>query len=171
TVATNELFTYQLAMDLVPPDAPAINPVTGDNILSAAEAREANPAPIAVSGTAEAGSTVHVVWRDAAGNDDHAASAVADENGNWTAVFNGQLIIDGVYSVIATAVDLAGNTSTASSVSVRVETNVPTAPEFNAVTGDNMINAAEAGAGVELTGVTTPGTKVFVTFNGIEYEA
>src|SRR3546814_4231920 len=61
TAGTNEApITYQLSMDLVPPEAPVIAAVAGDDIVNAAEGRGADPSPITVEGTAEAGSTVLV---------------------------------------------------------------------------------------------------------------
>lgn len=161
TAGSSQPITYQLAMDLVPPAPPMIEAVTGDDIINADEAREANPSPITVSGTAEPGSTVLVSWH----GDEQPATADAD--GRWSVTFDGQLIPDGPYVITAVATDVAGNASAPGQRSVTVETGRPSAPNFNDVAADNIINAAETNDGITITGTTSAGTQVFVSIPGL----
>src|SRR5690606_19762704 len=62
--------------DTTPPDAPVINPVTGDNAIDSTEVANG----FAVSGTAEAGSTVTLTVAGTA----ISKTATADANGAWS---------------------------------------------------------------------------------------
>lgn len=154
---------YTLRMDLVPPAAPAIRPVTGDDVINADEARTNDHSPIAVEGTleGEAGATVTVTWAGQTG------TAVVDGSGNWQVVFDGQEIPDGSYAITAVATDVAGNVGAAGTRDVLVQTGRPSKPAIDEVTGDNIINRQESDTGVTLTGTTTAGTDVFVTFGSL----
>ncbi|WP_248790170.1 Ig-like domain-containing protein, partial [Escherichia coli] len=72
--------------------------------------------------------------------------------------------------------DKAGNPATQASNPIRVDTTAPTATlSIDAVTADNVVNAAEAGKTVTLTGnVTgefTEGDIVTLTINNQQYTA
>lgn len=59
-------------------------------------------------------------------------------------------------TVSVTAKDAAGNTSAAGTRTVAIDTTAPTPSiSLNAVTTDNVINAAEAGGNVAITGSTS----------------
>ncbi len=148
--------------DTTAPNAPVIANVAGDNVVDAAEAAAA--AGVAVSGTAEAGSTVTVTWGSSA------KTATADGSGNWSVNFaSGEVPADGDTTISATARDAAGNTSVAGTRAVVVDTAVaditaPDAPVIASVAGDNIVNAAEATAGVAVAGTAEAGSTVEVTW-------
>jgi len=146
--------------DTTPPDAPAIDAVAGDNVVDAEEAA----AGVTVSGRAEAGSSVAVAW----GSTTKTATANAD--GTWSVKFeSSEVPADGATKISAVATDAAGNASAAGTVDVTVDTSVadttpPDAPTVNAVTGDNVIDATEAAAGVTVAGTAEAGSTVVVTW-------
>ena len=144
TAGSTAVVSYQLAIDRVLPDAPVIEAVTGDDVINADEGREANPSPITVQGTAEAGARVRVSWH----GDDQIA--IADADGRWAVTFDGQKIPDGNYIISAVATDVAGNTGPAANRAVAVATGRPSAPDFDDVAGDNIVNAAETADGAML---------------------
>jgi len=141
--------------DTTAPNSPVVASVAGDNVVSAAEAA----AGVAVSGTAEAGSTVTVTWGSTT------KTATADGSGNWSANFaSGEVPADGNTTISATARDAAGNTSAAGTLAVAVDTGAPSAPTVANVAGDNVVNAAEATAGVAVSGTAEAGSTVEVTW-------
>ena len=101
----------------------------------------------AITGTAEAGSTVEVTLPDGS-----KVSAKADQDGNFSVPVSGLKEGD---TVSVTATDDAGNTSNPTSVTVGkgIDTTAPDAPVVNLVkAGDTVITGtAEAGSTVEVT--------------------
>jgi len=146
--------------DTTPPDAPVVNTVAGNGTVDAAEAA----AGVAVSGTAEANSTVTVTWGTTS------KTATADANGAWSVNFTqAELPADGPSTISATARDAAGNVSSAGTQAVTVnigapDTTAPDAPVIAAVAGDDVVNAAEAGGGVDVSGTAEAGSTVEVTW-------
>lgn len=85
--------------------------------------------------------------------------------GTYSATFvTAELPDDGTHSVSATVTDSAGNTSTVTR-SVTVETQPPAAPVIDDVTADNVVNAAEAGQPLAVSGTAEAGASVSVTLN------
>ncbi|MEO1138255.1 MAG: Ig-like domain-containing protein [Pseudomonadota bacterium] len=120
---------------------------------------------LAVTGTTEPGSTV-VVQLGA-----QSVTAVVGADGTWTASFTAAQIPAGTYttSLTATTTDAAGNTETATQ-SVAVDTDAGTLTlNASAIGGDGMVNAAEAAAGVLVTGTADPNAVVSVSFGGVEH--
>ncbi|MCO5118049.1 MAG: Ig-like domain-containing protein [Burkholderiaceae bacterium] len=146
TVATD-------TVDSTPPDAPTVDAVGTVNAAAVA-------AGVSVSGTAEPGSTVDVTWGALT------AQAVAAGDGSWTANFDPGAS-DPAAEITATATDASGNTSTAASVPVVLDATAPAAATIDDVAGDNVVSAAEAGAGVDVTGTAEEGSTVEVTWGGI----
>ncbi|MFW7205948.1 Ig-like domain-containing protein [Enterobacter sp. BNK-13] len=144
-----------------------INTVSGDNMLNAAEA--AQDLTLSGTSTAEAGQTVTVTFN---GNQ-YTAQVQAD--GSWTldvpaADLAG--ITDGSAAVTATVSDKAGNPASAGS-SVLVDTTVPQIT-FNIVAGDDIVNIAEHGQALIVSGKVTgaqAGDVITVTLNGKDYTA
>ncbi|SIS82400.1 Ig-like domain (group 3) [Roseivivax lentus] len=138
-------------------------PVAGDGVVNAAEAASG----VALSGTTEPGSSVLV----SVGGVTRPASV--DQNGNWTASFAAGEIAPGTYTAqaLVSTIDPAGNqTQTAASFLVDTEVDrlaFAAAP----IAGDGVVNAAEAAAGLTLTGVVEPGSTLIVTLNGISHAA
>ncbi|MCK7406109.1 Ig-like domain-containing protein [Enterobacter roggenkampii] len=144
-----------------------INTISGDNMLNAAEA--AQDLTLSGTSTAEAGQTVTVIFN---GNQ-YTAQVQAD--GSWTldvpaADLAG--ITDGGVAVTATVSDKAGNPASAGS-SVLVDTTVPQI-SFNVVAGDDIVNIAEHGQALIVSGKVTgaqAGDLITVTLNGKDYTA
>ncbi|RTY46954.1 Ig-like domain-containing protein [Enterobacter hormaechei subsp. steigerwaltii] len=149
--------------------APAvtINTISGDNMLNAAEA--AQDLTLSGTSTAEAGQTVTVTFN---GNQ---YTAQVQANGSWTldvpaADMAG--ITDGSAAVTATVSDKAGNPASAGA-SVLVDTTVPQIT-FNIVAGDDIVNIAEHGQALIVTGKVTgaqAGDVITLTLNGKDYTA
>ena len=101
----------------------------------------------AITGTAEAGSTVEVTLPDGS-----KVSAKADQDGNFSVPVSG---LEEGKTVSVTATDNAGNTSDATTVTVAktADTTAPDAPVVNLVkAGDTAVTGtAEAGSTVEVT--------------------
>ncbi|MCU6406597.1 Ig-like domain-containing protein [Enterobacter quasiroggenkampii] len=144
-----------------------INTISGDNMLNAAEA--AQDLTLSGTSTAEAGQTVTVTFN---GNQ---YSAQVQADGSWTldvpaADLAG--ITDGNAAVTATVSDKAGNPASAGS-SVLVDTTVPQIT-FNIVAGDDIVNIAEHGQALIVSGKVTgaqAGDVITVTLNGKDYTA
>ncbi|MCK2065643.1 Ig-like domain-containing protein [Enterobacter hormaechei] len=149
--------------------APAvtINTISGDNMLNAAEA--AQDLTLSGTSTAEAGQTVTVAFN---GNQ---YTAQVQANGSWTldvpaADMAG--IADGSAAVTVTVSDKAGNPASAGA-SVLVDTTVPQIT-FDIVAGDDIVNIAEHGQALIVTGKATgaqAGDVITLTLNGKDYTA
>ncbi|WP_336211362.1 Ig-like domain-containing protein [Enterobacter sp. P82] len=144
-----------------------INTISQDNMLNAAEA--AQDLTLSGTSTAEAGQTVTVTFN---GNQ-YAAQVQAD--GSWTLdvpAVDMAGITDGNAAVTATVSDKAGNPASAGA-SVLVDTTVPQIT-FNIVAGDDIVNIAEHGQALIVSGKVTgaqAGDVITVTLNGKDYTA
>ncbi|WP_426749165.1 Ig-like domain-containing protein [Enterobacter cloacae complex sp. 405F3] len=144
-----------------------INTISHDNMLNAAEA--AQDLTLSGTSTAEAGQTVTVTFN---GNQ-YTAQVQAD--GSWTLdvpAADMAVIADGSAAVTATVSDKAGNPASAGS-SVLVDTTVPQI-SFNIVAGDDVVNIAEHGQALIVSGKVTgaqAGDVITVTLNGKDYTA
>ncbi|MBE1253478.1 Ig-like domain-containing protein [Enterobacter cloacae] len=144
-----------------------INTISNDNMLNAAEA--AQDLTLSGTSTAEAGQTVTVTFN---GNQ-YTAQVQAD--GSWTldvpaADMAG--ITDGSAAVTASVSDKAGNPASAGS-SVLVDTTVPQI-SFNIVAGDDVVNIAEHGQALIVSGKVTgaqAGDVITLSLNGKDYTA
>ncbi|WP_446186884.1 Ig-like domain-containing protein [Enterobacter ludwigii] len=158
--------SHEFSVDTTAP-AITINTVSHDNMLNAAEA--AQDLTLSGTSTAEAGQTVTVTFN---GNQ-YTAQAQAD--GSWTldvpaADLAG--ITDGTAVVTATVSDKAGNPAS-TDASVLVDTTVPQIT-FNTVAGDDILNIAEHGQALIVSGTVTgaqAGDVITVTLNGKNYSA
>lgn len=127
----------------------------GDDLVSAAEAA----AGVAITGTAEAGSTVDVTIEGVT------RSAVTDSDGVWTVTYEAGTLPDGEYTtdITVTSTDIAGNTATDTST-IDVDTDAGTvALSLDPIADDDVINESEREDGVIITGTATPGEEVTVT--------
>ncbi|WP_320732847.1 Ig-like domain-containing protein [Enterobacter roggenkampii] len=149
------------------PVAITISSVTDDNVLNAAEKGQ----DLVLSGTSsnvEAGQTVTIIF---AGK---TYTTTVDANGDWTwtvpaADLSG--LKDGDASVQVSVTNVNGNAAS-SAQAFSVDTTAPTVT-INTISGDNMLNAAEAAQDLTLSGTSTAeaGQTVTVTFNGNQYTA
>ncbi|WP_426262731.1 Ig-like domain-containing protein [Enterobacter sp. R-25] len=158
--------SHEFSVDTTAPTV-TINTVSHDNMLNAAEA--AQDLTLSGTSTAEAGQTVTVTFN---GNQ-YTAQVQAD--GSWTldvpaADLAG--ITDGTAVVTATVSDKAGNPAS-TDASVLVDTTVPQIT-FNTVAGDDILNIAEHGQALNVSGTVTgaqAGDVITVTLNGKNYSA
>ncbi|EOT7376465.1 TPA: Ig-like domain-containing protein [Enterobacter cloacae] len=149
------------------PVAISINSVTADNVLNAAEKGE----DLVLSGTSanvEAGQTVIV---NLGGK---TYTATVDANGDWTTTVPAadlSSLKDGDASVQVSVTNVNGNSASAGR-EYSVDTTAPTVT-LNTISGDNILNAAEAAQDLTLSGTSTAeaGQTVTVAFNGNTYTA
>lgn len=153
----------------------AIDPVTGDNLLNAAEVGKG----FSITGTSTnmpEGTIVTVSFNG------KSYKVAIDSSGKWEVpltAYEVSTLATGNYELTVSAEDAAGNT-TETKETVRVELSTPTLT-LDAIAHDNIINAAEAGRDPNSTsteafvisGTSNAGQnqKVTVTFNGKEYTA
>ena len=142
----------------------AADDIATDNIISALE----HDGNVTVTGTTEVGSTSVVVTLGT-----QTASATIDAAGNWSAVFDASALPTGTYTadVKAVATDAAGNTKPVTGT-VDIDTEVkPFEMTSTSAGSDQVVNAAEAAAGIDLGGIVEAGSTVNVVFDGKPYTA
>ena len=132
--------TVAKTADTTAPSAPVVNPVKAGTT--------------AVTGTAEAGSTVEVTLPDGS-----KVSAKADQDGNFSVPVSGLKEGD---TVSVTATDDAGNTSNPTSVTVGkgIDTTAPSAPVVNLVKAGDTVITGTAEAGSTVVVMLPDGSKV-----------
>ncbi len=142
-----------------------INPVTTDNIINTSEHTQAQIISGTVTG-AQAGDIVTVTLNNVN------YTTVVDASGNWSlgvpaSVVSG--LADGSYPINVSVTDRAGNTGT-QALSITVNTAAPVIG-INTIAGDDVINASEKGADVQITGTSDQpaSTAITVTLNGHNY--
>ncbi|MCG0040823.1 Ig-like domain-containing protein, partial [Escherichia coli] len=102
-------------------------------------------------------------------------TATTDASGNWSATVPASAVGalgEASYTVTANVTDSAGNSSTQTH-NVQVNT-AAVSLSVSTISGDNLINAAEAGSALTLSGTGTnfaAGTVVTVLLNGKGYSA
>lgn len=136
---------------------------TGDGLVNGSEATSA----IALSGTAEAGSSISVTWFGTT------LTTTALAGGTWTVSYPANLIpgnITNMTDTVATvtATDGFGNTASASQT-IRLDTQTfvgidSTQMSDNVVSGPEVTTATNSGNGITFTGTAEPGARVEVSF-------
>ncbi|WP_433960142.1 Ig-like domain-containing protein, partial [Escherichia coli] len=166
-VAGNPTSVSRVALVDATPPVVTINPVATDNVINTPEHAQAQIISGTVTG-AQAGDIVTVTLN----NVDY--TTVVDGSGNWSlgvpaSVVSG--LADGSYPVSVSVTDKAGNTGS-QSLTVTVNTAAPLIG-INSIAGDDVINASEKGADVQITGTSDQpaGTAITVTLNGQNYTA
>ncbi|MCR8549397.1 Ig-like domain-containing protein [Salipiger sp. P9] len=136
--------------------------IAGDGVVNAAEAAGG----VALSGNAEPGASVVV---EVAGT---SYTTTATGAGVWTVTVPAADVAAGTYSsgVTVTATDAAGNVATTTG-GFDVDTETAVALSATPVEGDGIVNAAERGDGVTLTGTAEPGASVAVTLGAVTHAA
>lgn len=165
TVTATDAFGNQtvrsetLAIDTVAPDL-AFGTIEGDNVVNAAEHADG----VAISGIAEPSASVEVSFEGST------HETLAREDGTWSVDFEASEIPEGQYdgTLTVTITDIAGNTAS-ETVTVPVDTTAFVAFAAEPVAGDGVVNLAEAGGGLVLTGATFPGSTVTVTDGNHSY--
>ncbi|HFU7778447.1 TPA: Ig-like domain-containing protein [Escherichia coli] len=164
-VAGNPSSVSRVALVDATPPVVTINPVATDNVINTPEHTQAQIISGTVTG-AQAGDIVTVTLN----NVDY--TTVVDASGNWSlgvpaSVVSG--LVDGSYPVSVSVTDRAGN-SGSQSLTVTVNTAVPLIG-INSIAGDDVINASEKGADLQITGTSDQpvNTAITVTLNGQNY--
>ncbi|EGC4755344.1 Ig-like domain-containing protein [Escherichia coli] len=156
--------THAYSVDATAPTL-AINTIATDDILNAAEA--GNPLTISGSSTAEAGQTVTVTLNGVT----YSGSVQAD--GSWSVSLptaDLSNLTASQYTVSASVSDKAGNPASANH-GLAVDLTVPVLT-INTVSGDDIINAAEHGQALVISGSSTGGEAgdvITVTLNSKTY--
>ena len=121
---------------------------------------------VTLNGTGEPGSTVQLTIGGITRN------ATVGDNGAWSAAWQAGTLPAGEYisDVTIVTTDAFGNSSTSTEQLV-VDTVSEVAIAADAVEVDGVINAAERGGGVTLTGTSQPGSTVQVSFGGATRDA
>ncbi|MGV1169117.1 Ig-like domain-containing protein [Enterobacter asburiae] len=158
---------HTLTVDVTVP-AVTINTVAGDDVINLTEHAQAQ----IISGTATGAAAGDKVTVTIGGQ---TYTTVLDAAGNWSVGVPASVISalqDGTVTVTASVTDAAGNTG-AGSHNVTVDTGLPSVA-FNAISGDNVLNAVEKGQDLSVSGTSAnlaEGTVVTVTLNGKNYAA
>ena len=158
---------HTLTVDVTVP-AVTINTVAGDDVINIAEHAQAH----IISGTATGAAAGDKVTVTIGGQ---TYTTVLDAAGNWSVGVPASVISglsDGTVTVTASVTDAAGNTGTGTH-NVTVDTGLPSVA-FNAISGDNVLNAVEKGQDLSVSGTSAnlaEGTVVTVTLNGKNYAA
>ncbi|WP_334645460.1 BapA-related adhesin SiiEA [Escherichia marmotae] len=166
-IAGNPTSVSRVALVDATPPVVTINPVATDNVINTPEHTQAQIISGTVTG-AQAGDIVTVTLN----NENY--TTVVDASGNWSlgvpaSVVSG--LADGSYPVSVSVTDKAGNTGS-QSLTVTVDTAAPVIG-INTIAGDDVINANEKGADVQITGTSDQpvNTAITVTLNGQNYTA
>ncbi|RSB30818.1 Ig-like domain-containing protein [Enterobacter cloacae] len=158
---------HNLTVDVTVP-AVTINTVAGDDVINITEHAQAH----IISGNASGAAAGDKVTVTIGGQ---TYTTVLDAAGNWSVGVPASVISalqDGTVTVTVSVTDAAGNTGTGTH-NVTVDTGLPSVA-FNAISGDNVLNAVEKGQDLSVSGTSAnlaEGTVVTVTLNGKTYAA
>ncbi|WP_407196286.1 Ig-like domain-containing protein [Citrobacter farmeri] len=159
--------SHALTVDTTSPVV-TISTVASDDIISRAEHGQTQ----IISGSASGAAAGDAVTVTVNGKD---YTTVVDAAGNWSVGIPAadiSALNDGTTTIAVTVTNVAGNSGSATH-DVTVDTAAPSVT-LNSVTADDVINAAEQGADLVLSGTTTnvdAGQTVTVMFNGRPYTA
>ncbi|CUH78778.1 Ig-like domain-containing protein [Tropicibacter naphthalenivorans] len=148
-------------IDTTPPAVDIYNGTTGAGDLFNAEGHEGG---VTISGTAEGGTTLTIEVEG------HSETVTVGGDGTWSFTFDETVLPGGEYTtdVKITVVDGFGNVTVITDV-IEIDT-IPHPLTIDMVTPDNVINGVEADAGFMITGTSTPGAVVTVTFEDLTQE-
>ncbi|MGG5840170.1 Ig-like domain-containing protein, partial [Huaxiibacter chinensis] len=158
---------HNLTVDTTVPVV-SINTFAGDDVINVTEHGQAQIISGSATGAA-AGDKVTVTLGS------HSWTTVLDASGNWSVGVPASVISglsDGTVSVNVSVTDAAGNTGSGTHT-VTVDTGLPSIG-FDAISGDNVLNAVEKGQDLAISGTSAnlaEGTTVTVTLNGRQYTA
>ncbi len=147
------LVSRAITVDRATPSLAITTPIAGDNIVNAAE----EAAGFTISGTtdAETGQTVTVSLLDSA-DVLMGRYTTTVSSGAWLigiTAAQARTLSDDSYTVQATVSNHAGNPAVAATEALVVDATPPSIA-ISTIAGDNIVNAAEAVAGIVLSGTT-----------------
>ncbi len=161
SVGNTATVTGDFVVDTVTTVTLDTNTFGGDSVLNFTERNGG----VTLTGTAEVGATVIVTISGVAG------TVTVSETGTWSATWSvtdlpGGLI-ESTAGVTVVSTDLAGNSATATGT-IAIDTFVNTLTLTSVpVTGDDIINEAEWGSDIDLSGQVEAGSTVTVTISGV----
>lgn len=157
-----ELPAPAIVIDLTPPDLAILEGTVSVGVIVNADDHADG---VTVSGTSEPGATVQITINE------FTETTMVGEDGVWVFTFDASVVAPGEYiqEISVTATDPFGN-ATVTTDQLDIDT-VPHPLTIDPVTGDNLVNGAEAEAGFAITGTSTPGATVIITFAEHTYEA
>ncbi|WP_373092215.1 beta strand repeat-containing protein, partial [Zhongshania sp.] len=156
-------------VDTVSTASISVDDITADDVVNAAEAGATINVTGSVGGDATVGDTVSFTV-----NGTNYSGTVQAGNTYSIAVSGADLAADNSFDVTVTGSDNAGNPFTAITTSNHaVDTTAAATISVHSITADDVINAAEAGATINITGSVSgdaaPGDAVSFTVNGTDY--
>ncbi len=162
--APNTASSVQVQVDTVPPTV-TLNPVSGDDVINAAESNSS----LTLSGTAslsEAGRSVSVTMNN------KTYYAVVNADGSWSTVVpqaDVAALPQGSNPVVAQLSDAAGNPALDGRI-ISVDRDGPLL-EVNALSLPAVLNTVEAGTGLLVGGRGEPGNTVKVTLGPLSWSS
>ncbi|MCG8711106.1 Ig-like domain-containing protein, partial [Brenneria sp. 4F2] len=165
--------SHGYAVDIVAPEASiSIDNITADNVVNAAESGQNISVSGQTGGNVQAGDNVTVT----VGNETYQTTVNADGN-SWSVNVPGSVLAgNSAVNATVTTADAAGNTTTANaSHDYGVDTTAPEASiSIDNITADNVVNAAESGQNISVSGQTggnvQAGDAVTVTVGNETYQ-
>ncbi|WP_371223336.1 Ig-like domain-containing protein [Roseovarius sp. 2305UL8-3] len=121
---------------------------------------------LTITGTAEPDSVVVVTIGD------ETVETTSDEDGNWETSFTGETFpTDGEYTVTAVVTEPDGTETNLTGPEIIIDTVGPdTSVTEGTVSVDEIINAEEYDAGIQVSGTGEVGASVVVTIEGVSHE-
>ncbi|MCG8709470.1 Ig-like domain-containing protein, partial [Brenneria sp. 4F2] len=164
--------SHDYGVDTTAPEASiTIDPITADNVVNATESGQSISVSGQTGGNVQAGDNVTVT----VGNETYQTTVNGD--GNWSVNVPGSVLAgNGSVTATVTTADAAGNITTANtSHGYGVDTVAPEASiTIDNITADNVVNAAESGQSISVTGQTggnvQAGDAVTVTVGNETYQ-
>ena len=147
----------------------SVDDITADDIVNAAEAGGAINVTGSVGGDAAPGDTVSFTINSTA-----YSGVVAAGNTFSISVAGSDLAADTSFDVTVTGTDAAGNPFSATTTSTHgVDTTASATISVDAITADDIVNAAESAGNINVTGTVggdaAPGDTVSFTVNSTNY--
>jgi hypothetical protein len=140
---------------------PTVESIATDGKVNAAEKAQG----ITVTGLAEAGASVTIVWGISS------KTVIAALNGEWRTYFGPtEIPADGLTTMILSQTDVLGNASTQLIVKPIVDSGLPATPTISAITSDDILIPIERAGKVFVSGTGEANQKVIVTFGGVSEE-
>lgn len=152
-----------LTFDNTPPARAEIDPIAEDNIITAAE----KAAGVTLAGKAEPNGAVEIKLGTLT------KLVAVNAEGRWSVPLTAEEltpIADGQYQLTATALDAAGNRGPSTTASLTLNAG-GAQPAIGLVSGNDIINAAEAAAPIRIQGTAAPNAQVELTWGTHKFAA
>ena len=170
TSAVNNGIGAKIIDDIAPSVVSITTPIEGDGIINAIEDND-----VLILGTgAEASATINVAVVDAFNNGPITQQVTADGSGNWTLASNEldvSSLNNGELTISVTQTDAAGNISLATTQSVTLDNQAPSAVSISTpIEVDNIVNASEDDSVLVVGSGAEPNGTVSVNIGGVQVQ-